>query len=204
MSDTLHPRPPAFPDAHFDVVLIAASAGGLRALLLIVSALARSFPAAVLVVLHLDPHRVSHLAEILGRHAHVDVRPAAQDEPVQPGVVYVAVSDRHLVLQADGRLSLGMTAPVHFVRPSADSLFISAAETYGPRALAVVLTGTGLDGSQGVVAIKRCGGTVLAQDPADAEFPAMPEAALATGSVDRVLPLAAMAQAIEQLVRPST
>jgi two-component system, chemotaxis family, protein-glutamate methylesterase/glutaminase len=101
---------------------------------------------------------------------------------------FIAPPDHHLLVNSDGSLSLSHSELVHFVRPSADLLFESLAGAYRERALAVVLSGTGIDGSLGVEAIQKMGGKVIVQDAA-AEFDGMPKAAVATGCADRVLPL---------------
>src|SRR5258706_9750067 len=144
----------------FDIVAVAASAGGLRALMKLLSALPSDFPAAVTVVQHLDPTHRSLMADILGRHSLLAVKHAEEDDLIQPGTVFVAPPDRHLLANADGRLSLSRTELVHFVRPSADLLFESVAASYKDRAIAVVLTGTGSDGAAGLQAVKKMGGTV--------------------------------------------
>ena len=191
---------PPFPGAAFDVVVLAASAGGLKALTDVVASLPGSFPAALLGVQHLTPHHRSLLAEILDRRTALKVQQAHAGEVVQPGVLYMAPPDRHLLLNPDLSVLLAETELVHFVRPSADLLFESAAAACRQRVLGVILTGMGSDGNMGVTAIKKMGGTVLVQDPATAEFPSMPQAALATGCVDLVLPLAEMAAALCRLV----
>ena len=103
-------------------------------------------------------------------------------------------------MNTDGTLSLTQSKLVHFLRPSADLLFESVAASYGERAIAVVLTGTGSDGAMGVKAIKKMGGTVIAQDEATAEFFGMPGAAIRSGSVDFVLPLEEIATTLVTLV----
>lgn len=173
----------------FSIVTVAASAGGLRALERVLRDLPAAFPAAIMVVQHLDRNHPSILAQLLGRHTQMLVREARDGEPVRPGVIYVAPPDRHLVAGLDGRVVLSRDDLVHYLRPSADRLFESAAVAFGPRTIAVVLTGTGLDGSTGVSAVKRGGGTVIAQDEASSEYFAMPDAAIRTGDVDFVLPL---------------
>jgi two-component system, chemotaxis family, protein-glutamate methylesterase/glutaminase len=177
------------PASEFSVVAVAASAGGLRALERVFCHLPAAFPAAVMVVLHLDRKHPSVLAQLLGRHTRMPVREARDGEPVLPGVIYIAPPDWHLVAGPDGRVGLTREALVHYLRPSADRLFESAAVAFGPRTIAVVLTGMGLDGATGAAAVKRGGGTVIAQDEASSEYFAMPEAAIRTGSVDFVLPL---------------
>src|SRR5215470_14390418 len=177
------------PKAAFDIVAIAASAGGLRALTTVLSALVAEFPAAVTVVQHLDPRHRSLMAELLSRQSCLPVKQAEDGDRLRPGSVYVAPPDRHLLVNADGTLSLSRTELVHFLRPSADLLFESVAASFKDRAIAVVLTGTGTDGATGIRAIKKMGGTVVAQDEATSEFFGMPSAAIQTGQVDFVLPL---------------
>jgi two-component system chemotaxis response regulator CheB len=119
---------------------------------------------------------------------------------VAPGNVYLAPPDRHLLVNGDGTLSLTQTELVNFVRPSADLLFESVAAAYGGRAIAVVLTGAGKDGSLGVTAIKKRGGTVIVQDEATSEFFGMPGAAIRTGSADFVLSIDEIPGALVTLV----
>jgi two-component system, chemotaxis family, protein-glutamate methylesterase/glutaminase len=173
----------------FPVVAVAASAGGLRALQRVLGELPAGFPGAVMVVLHLDRRNPSILAQLLGRHTALRVREARDGDRLEPGVVYVAPPDRHLVAGTDDQIALTQGKLVHYVRPAADALFESAALAFGGRAIAVVLTGTGLDGASGVSAVKRGGGTVIAQDEASSEYFAMPDAAIRTGDVDFILPL---------------
>ncbi|MFE6893644.1 chemotaxis protein CheB [Streptomyces sp. NPDC057694] len=184
----------------FEVVAVATSAGGIHALTELLGGLDADFPLPVLVVQHLDPRHRTVLAGILDRRTTLDVKLAEQDETARPGTVYIAPPDRHLLVGADGTLSLSQSELVHFLRPSADLLFESVAGTYGARAVAVVLTGTGNDGAMGVDAVKSRGGTVIAQDPQTAEFRGMPEAAMGTGAVDFVLPLEEIPAVIRGLV----
>jgi two-component system chemotaxis response regulator CheB len=173
----------------FAVVAVAASAGGLRALERVFSDLPAGFPAAIVVVQHLDRKHPSVLAELLGRRTSLRVKEAMDGDQLEPGLAYIAPPDFHLEAGLDGRLGLTRGALVHYLRPAADRLFESAALAFGSRMIAVVLTGTGLDGAIGVSAVKREGGTVIAQDRASSEYFAMPEAAIRTGDVDFVLPL---------------
>jgi len=189
------------PRAAFDVVAIAASAGGLRALTSVLSALSRDFPAAVTVVQHLDPRHRSLMAELLSRQSRLPVKQAEDGDRLCPGSVFVAPPDRHLLVNPDGTLSLSRADLVHFLRPSADLLFESVAASFKDRAIAVVLTGTGADGSSGLQAIKKMGGTVVSQDEGTSEFFGMPSAAIQTGQVDFVLPLEEIASALTKLVQ---
>jgi two-component system chemotaxis response regulator CheB len=185
-----------FEDVAFDVVGIAASAGGLRALSAVVSALPPDFPAPVAIVQHLDPRHPSLMAGILGRATRLMVKEAQEGDALRPGFVYLAPPDRHLLVNANATLTLTRTELVHFVRPSADLLFKSMAASFNRRAAAVVLTGTGSDGALGLRAIRKMGGYVIAQDEATCEFFGMPEAAIRTGVVDLILPLDQIAPAL--------
>ncbi len=185
---------------HYGVVAIASSAGGLQALNKVLGRLPLGFRVPVLVVQHLDPRHETVIADILARRTELSVKLAEQGEQAKPGVVYIAPPDRHLLVEADGHLALTDSELVHFVRPSADLMFESVAGSYGARAIACVLTGTGSDGAMGVSAVKARGGTVLVEDPATAEFSGMPEAAIATGAVDFVLGLDEIAPVIVGLV----
>jgi two-component system chemotaxis response regulator CheB len=185
----------------YEIVALAASAGGLNALTEVLAALPPDFPAALVVVQHLDPRHRSLMAEILGKRIAMPVKEAREGDFVEPGRVYVAPPNRHLLVNPDRTLSLTQTELVHFVRPSADLLFESAAASYRERAIAVVLSGSGSDGAMGVKAIKKMGGTVIVQDEKTAEFSGMPEAAVRTGEVDFVLPLVDIAPALQTLVK---
>ena len=183
-----------------DVVAIASSAGGVQALQVLLGALAADFPVPVVLVQHLDPRHRTVLAQVLARRCAVAVKLAEAGESVRAGVVYVAPPDRHLLLTGDATVSLTSSELVHFVRPSADLLFESVAGGYGRAAIACVLTGTGRDGAMGAEAVKSRGGTVIVQNPATAEFPGMPSAAVATGAVDYVLELGEIAAMLRALV----
>jgi two-component system chemotaxis response regulator CheB len=193
-------QPPHFTNTAFDVVAFAASAGGVTALMKVLSGLPAKFPAAIVVVQHLDPHHRSLLVEILSRRTDLRVKQAEEGDCLAPGKVYIAPPDRHVLINSDGTLSLTRTELVHFVRPSADLLFESTASSYKDRAIAVVLTGTGSDGAMGVTAIKQMGGTVLVQDAKTAEFNGMPKAAIQTASADLILPLEEIPAALIKLV----
>jgi two-component system chemotaxis response regulator CheB len=195
------PRPAQrFPGTEFDVVALASSAGGIAAISHILENLAAGFPAAIVVVQHLDPRHRSLMADILRRRTPLEVVQAADGDRIRPGTVHIAPPDRHLLVNPDGSLSLSHSELVHFVRPSADLLFESVAASYGTRAIAVVLTGTGSDGSLGVGAIKKMGGTSIVQSEESAEFFGMPGAAIKTGYADFILGLEEIPPALTTLV----
>ncbi len=198
--DQSEKKPADVADAAFEIVALAASAGGLAALSKVLGALPAEFPTPIAVVQHLDPRHRSLMAEILGKRTPLEVRQAQEGDELHAGWVYIAPPDHHLLVNGDGTLSLSHSEMVHFVRPSADLLFESMAAGYGERAIAVVLTGTGSDGDMGVQAVKEQGGTVIAQSEETAEYFGMPGAAIATKSVDFVLDLDEIAPALVTLV----
>jgi two-component system chemotaxis response regulator CheB len=185
-----------------ELVALVASAGGLEAIKRVCAALPADFPAAVVIVQHLDPTHRSLMAQILGRWVALPVKQAQAGDRPAPGHIYIAPPDHHLCIAPDGRLSLSVADPVNYSRPSADVLLISVAERCGPRCVAIILTGNGHDGAQGIAAVRAAGGTTIAQDPATAEYPGMPRAAIATGCIDRVLPLDRIAPALVELIHP--
>lgn len=160
------------------VIAVAASAGGVEALSALMRSLPAGLPAAVLIVLHVPPSGPSVLPRILERAGHLPVRHARDGEPLQEGVVLVAPPDRHLTVDEGfvARVSAGPRENGH--RPSADQLFRSVAEQCGDRVAGVVLSGTMDDGAAGLRAVRSIGGMALVQDPEEAAFPGMPQAAI--------------------------
>jgi two-component system chemotaxis response regulator CheB len=202
MQESIHPPASAAKGSSpFAIVAFGSSAGGLPALIAILSRLPPGLPLPLVVVQHLDRRHRSLLADILDRRCALRVKDAEEGECIQRGVVYTAPTDRHLLVGRGGVLELTRTELVHFVRPSVDLLFESVAASFGERAIAVVLSGTGTDGAMGVRAVKRLNGTVIAQDQATAAFFGMPGAAIDTGAVDFVLPLNEIAPALVTLIQ---
>ena len=182
--------------------MVAASAGGIDALRALLAALPRDFPAPIIVLIHLVASHPSVLQNILARATPLPVEWATAGAHLEDGHVYVAPPALHSIFGAQGELELDSGPPVHFVRPAADRLLASCANVYGARTVAVVLTGTGIDGAAGAEAVKAAGGTVIAQDEATSEHFGMPAAAIATGAVDTVLPLNEIAGELVRLTTP--
>lgn len=193
-------RPQGKASRAFDIVALAASAGGVQALSRVVGALGEDFPAPVLIVQHVDRRHKSLLAEILQRRTPLRVNEAVEGDRIVRGHIYVAPPDKHMMVGADGTLTLATSELVNFVRPSADLMLESVAAHFKDRAIAVVLTGSGSDGAAGIEAIKQMGGTTIAQDQASSEVFGMPGAAVNTGCVDFVLPLEEIGPALETLL----
>jgi two-component system chemotaxis response regulator CheB len=183
----------------FDVVVMAASVGGLKAFSHILADLPADFPIPIVLAQHVARDQPSLLAEILDRRTHLRVKQAEDGEALCPATVYTPVPNRHLRVRAGGTLGLDSGPRVQFARPAADVLFRSAADAFGERALAVVLTGGGCDGSAGVLAVRGRGGFVIAQDETTSEAFAMPYSAALTRKVDLILPLDQIAFALATL-----
>ena len=198
--DVLAVPPTRAPKCAVEIVALLASAGGLKAISAVLSALPSDFPAPIVVVQHLSPRQPSLMADILSRRITLPVTQAQEGEALWPGHVYLAPPDRHLLVTHQGTVSLTLTEKVHHVRPSGDVLFESVAACYGAGAVAVILTGGDGDGATGLLAVKDAGGLTIAQDEASSESFSMPRAAIATGGVDHILALDAIAPMLLSLV----
>lgn len=179
------------------LVVIGASAGGIDALSELVSTLPADFPAPIVVAQHLDPNRPSALNSILARRSTLPVRTVADHEPLAPGVVFVVPSNRHVSI-SDSAIEL-LADTRGRPKPSVDLLLSSAAEVYGEKLIAVILTGTGSDGAAGAYAVKKAGGTVVIQNPETASFSGMPRS-LAPSTVDIVADLERIGPLLKDLL----
>ena len=183
----------------FRLAVVGGSWGGLDALGRLVAKLEPSDRVAVVAALHRAPNGPEGaLVSYLQARSPLPVAEAEDKDRIEPGRVYLAPADYHLLVEP-GCLALSIDAPVHHSRPSIDVLFESAADAYGAATAAVVLTGANDDGCRGLCHVKRLGGVTLVQDPATAVRREMPDAAIATGMVDEVLPLEQLAERINQL-----
>ncbi|HLG73524.1 MAG TPA: chemotaxis protein CheB [Chloroflexota bacterium] len=190
------PHPPNTPTR--DIVVAAASAGGVEALLTFAGNLPADLQAAICILLHVLETGTSLLPNILNRRSALSAAAAVDGQPVEPGRIYVAVPGRHLVLDSGQvRLIAGPRENGH--RPSADVLFRSAALAYGARVIGVVLSGADDDGAAGLSHIKRAGGLAVVQDPKEALHSRMPESALGAVKVDYCLPVREIARLVAEL-----
>jgi two-component system, chemotaxis family, protein-glutamate methylesterase/glutaminase len=186
--------------AGHDIVAIGASAGGVETLIELVGGLPADLPAAVFIVLHIPAHAVSALPRILGRHCELPVEHPEDGTAIKHGHIYVAPPDYHLLVKPRRiRLTRGPSENGH--RPAVDPLFRSAARSYGPRVIGVVLSGALNDGTAGLWTIKSTGGLAVVQDPRDALYSGMPSSAIEHVPVDYILPLAEMPSALAKMVR---
>jgi two-component system chemotaxis response regulator CheB len=182
------------------LVVIGASWGGLRALNVILPALPGHFPAAVAIAQHRRPDSPRDaMASMLQAGCRLPTKEVDDKETIEPGRVYLAPSDYHLLVE-EGYFSLSTDELVQYARPSVDVLFESAADSYGEKVVAVILTGLNEDGSDGITRIKEAGGHVIVQHPDSAEKPTMPLAAIDKGVADSVLALGDIGPAVVELV----
>jgi two-component system chemotaxis response regulator CheB len=172
----------------YELICIGASWGGLRAIETVLNDIPPAVDPPIVVAQHRDAQK-SALAHVISRHTRRPVVDASDKQSLEPGHVYLAPADYHLLVER-GSLALSLEARVQYARPSIDVLFESAADAYGADVIGVILTGANADGAEGLARIKRYGGVAIVQDPAEAERRAMPEAAIAATVADAVLPLA--------------
>ncbi|SEO83527.1 chemotaxis protein CheB [Niastella yeongjuensis] len=178
----------------YDAIVIGASAGGLYIMIRILKLLPANFGIPIIVVQHRSKDERTLLEEVLQQKCKVTIKQADEKEMIQPGTVYFAPPDYHLLIENDGSFSLSCDAPVNYSRPSIDVLFETAAEVYKERLLAIILTGANKDGSNGIKKIATMGGTTIAQSLETADYREMPQAAINTGFVQLVLTPEAIGQ----------
>ncbi|WP_020595566.1 chemotaxis protein CheB [Spirosoma panaciterrae] len=181
-----------------DIIVIGASAGGVVALKELVSALPADFQPSVFVVQHVSPHSPSYLPAILTDAGSLQATHPIDGELIQPGHIYVAPPDHHLLIEYD-QVIVKKGPKENRFRPSIDALFRSAAYTYGPRVIGIVLTGMLDDGTSGMWSVKRLGGLCIIQEPDNAMYSSMPASVLNYVDVDYSLPVADMAGLLTRL-----
>lgn len=184
----------------YQVAAIGASWGGVDMLMQLVKALPADWQLPLVVVQHQHPNAGNALQRILSRLTSLPVVEVEDKDRLEPGHLYLAPANYHLFVETDHSFSLSVAAPVKYSRPSIDVTFSSLARVFQRRCIGIVLTGANDDGADGVLAIKAERGYVLAQAPATAVAPAMPEAAIATGAVDAVLSPAEIVPHLRQLL----
>jgi len=180
------------------LIVIGTSLGGLQALTTLLAGLPPSFATPIAIVQHRTKESSDGLRQWLQKACQLLVGDVEDKESMQPGRVYLAPADYHLLVEADG-FALSTEAPVWHARPAIDVLFETAASVYHERLIGVILTGSSQDGAEGLAAIKQRGGITIVQDPATAESPVMPEAARRATTIDALLPLEAIAPLLIQL-----
>ncbi|WP_395397010.1 chemotaxis protein CheB [Novosphingobium sp. BL-8A] len=180
-------------EPRYEAAVIGASAGGLRALKSLLPALPKGIGLRIAVVQHIDASSQGYLAEILAKDCRLSVTEAQDKSDFLRGAVHLAPANYHMLVEPDCSLSLSVDEKVNYCRPAIDPLFESAADTFGPGLIGIVLTGANRDGASGLQYIRSKGGRTVVQDPMTAESPYMPRAALDAGPVDHILPLPGIA-----------
>lgn len=192
---------PDKPGPRSKVVVIGTSAGGLIALKKLICQLPKDFPIPVLVVRHVSPDATGNIIlNELNRLGTVKCQHAKNDNSLQPGHLYLAPSDHHLLIGANLKMLVTKGAHENRARPAIDPLFRSAAVAFGSGVIGILLTGYLDDGTAGMKAIKRCRGTCIVQDPNEAEYPDMPRNALNNIKADYCLPISEMGPLLEKII----
>ncbi|RYY71283.1 MAG: chemotaxis protein CheB [Chitinophagaceae bacterium] len=169
------------------LIIIGGSSGSLEVLMKILPVLRRDFPIPIILVLHRNSTADSALTELMTSKTTLQVKEADEKDVLEPGTIYIAPPDYHLLTEIDGSLSLDFSERVHYCRPSIDVSFMSAAIACKSELIAILLSGANADGAAGIKMIKELGGITVVQDPADASVSYMPDQALLTNAVDRVM-----------------
>ena len=171
----------------FKAVVIGGSAGSIEVVNDLLNTLPPDYPLPVIVVIHLHPSDQGDLAGQMNSRTRIRVQEAREKHSIEPGNVYTAPADYHLLVEHDKTFSLTVDDRVNYARPSIDVLFESAAFVYGAQLIGILLSGANKDGAQGLALIKRAGGFTVVQAPETAQCPTMPQAAMDTGCVDQLL-----------------
>ena len=173
----------------YEAIVIGCSAGGLFALLEILSSLPEDYVLPIIIVQHRSKEEPTLLEEVLSQKCRIRIRQADEKETIKAGVVYFAPPNYHLLIEEDRTFSLSVEPPVNFSRPSIDILCETAAAVFKKKLLGIILTGASRDGAEGIRSILQAKGVTIAQDPATAHYPFMPQSAIDTGCVQHILDL---------------
>lgn len=169
------------------VLIIGGSAGSLEVLMRIFPQLTLISSFAIVIVLHRKSTEDSLLEELFALKTKIPVKEVEDKVKLQPGFIYIAPSDYHLLFEKNDLLSLDISEKVNYSRPSIDVSFESAAEIYGSSLVAILLSGANADGTQGLIEVKKAGGTIIVQKPEDSKMPFMPQNAVTHTSPDYIL-----------------
>lgn len=177
----------SLPEQRYQIVVIGGSAGAMTVLTDLLPAIPADYPIPIVIVVHLHPRQDNAHIDRLDSLCALRVKEADEKEPLQPGTIYLAPPNYHLLIEKDHTFSLSIDERVNYSRPAIDVLFESAAQAFGSHVVGVVLTGANNDGAEGLRQIKERGGLAVVQDPRTAESTYMPQAALETTTADHVL-----------------
>jgi len=184
----------------YEIIVIGASLGGLRALSVLLAGLPADFAVPIVIAQHRHASSDGSLIGVLQPYSALRIEEVEDKQDICAQRVYLAPADYHVLIEP-GSFALSTEAPVAYARPSIDVLFESAADVYADRVVGVILTGASDDGARGLARIKQCGGLALAQQPATAESAVMPAAAIAAVQVDHILAIERLAPLLLDLCR---
>ncbi len=187
----------------YKAIVIGTSAGGLSALTVILEKIPVDCPLSVIVVQHRSKDQKDLLEEVLQSKCKIRIKQADEKEKIEPGVVYIAPPDYHLLVESAKTFSLSSDEPVHFSRPSIDVLFETAAMVFKDTLIGIILTGSNNDGSAGVIAVNKYGGLTISQKPGDSQFPFMPEAAIKTNKIKHIWTLSEIQNFLSKITNTS-
>ena len=173
----------------YQLIVMGVSAGGTDAMKQLLPAFPANYPIPIIVVQHLHPTQKNTLLTVFDKMCGLTIKEADEKEPIQPGYVYFAPPNYHLLIENNRTFALSIDEKVNYARPSIDVLFECAADVYQAHVIGIVLTGANHDGAAGAHRIKTRGGLIIVQDPKTAEVAYMPEAAITATQVDHILPL---------------
>jgi two-component system chemotaxis response regulator CheB len=181
------------------LIVIGGSSGSLEVIMKILPLLKEDLPFSIVMVMHRNTTADSALADLLSSRTKLKVKEADDKDLLEPGCIYIAPPDYHLLIEADGTLSLDASEKIHYCRPSIDVSLISAAVAYKNELAAVILSGANVDGAEGIKTIYEAGGYTVVQDPSEAGVSYMPEQALQTKAVNTIMRSGEMAEWINSL-----
>ena len=186
-------------NGNYETVVVGTSAGGLNALTAILGKLPQEYKIPIIVVQHRSKDSLELLEQVLQQKCRIRIKQADEKEAISAGIIHVAPPDYHLLVEMDKTFSLSSDPPVQFSRPSIDVLFESAASAFRRNLVGIILTGSNDDGASGIATISHFGGLTIAQDPREAQYSFMPQAAIDTGKVTHVWRLADIADFLKSI-----
>lgn len=190
---------PTFDGKEYKLILIGGSTGSIDVLLHLLPALKVPLSFALIIVLHRKNSADSPLANLLSLKSSLPVQEVDDKDAIVPGTIYLAPADYHLLLEQDGTFSLDDSEKINYSRPSIDVTFESAADAFGPSVVGIVLSGANADGTQGLKAIKKVGGILVAQRPDTAQVGFMPQQAILGADVDYILDIQELVSFVNEL-----
>jgi two-component system, chemotaxis family, protein-glutamate methylesterase/glutaminase len=188
---------------YYQAIVMGVSSGGLNVMKIMFSLLPKSFETPIIIVQHISPNSGNLWISLLNDKSNLYIKEADEKEKIEPGIVYIAPPNYHLLIEKDKTFPLTIGERVNYARPSIDVLFESAADVYKNELIGVVLTGSNNDGAEGIKRIHDCGGLSIVQNPETAESAYMPASAIAAMQPDYILPLNEIVDLLIKITNPT-